>query len=512
MLPGVRSPPRSSPRTDRGSGAKGSTTTRRPSTRHAPATNPSTRNVWVTSPFMRMTAFRYCSGSTRVRSAHESRTLSHFGQEPNRRRRFGVRQRRAWNVQELPPVLVTEAPQRLEPLERAHDLGHVHHAPGTDVTPRGGAEGGEVATDDLRARLRRIMRFRLVDGEVPLPRARVPECRLVVMEDMGAHARSAPGAQRFEATQPVLVLDVGDNFPRRHRARGGECPNRRSETLRLLALVREVRLAEGGAQEGVVTPGEQVQRLAHHRRLDDRPADERALERLPPKACSCASRCRCKATDGHWACTPTRCSITAVGESRFRSSKSWRASVARFSSRNVRTRSGSQPLLPPVRMDATEPERTRFELAAQVTRGQRLPADRSRRRHASSSGIQAASSTSPSGSATKARLPTRSHRTSTRSRTIPRWRSSTWAVNATGPGSSTGSRLLLDLADHRLGRELAGLDPAARDRPVGCSPDPPAGHEQLIAEAEDRRRDFELLRLTSVSPNMRSTSSSSGPP
>src|SRR5687768_17204244 len=43
--------------------------------------------------------------------------------------------------------------------------------------------------------------------------------------------------------------------------------------------------------------------------------------------------------DGHCACIPTRRSITAVGESRFRSSSSWRASAARFSSRSVRTRS-----------------------------------------------------------------------------------------------------------------------------------------------------------------------------
>src|SRR5688572_25559127 len=36
---------------------------------------------------------------------------------------------------------------------------------------------------------------------------------------------------------------------------------------------------------------------------------------------------------------PTSRSITAFGERRFRSSRSWRASVARFSSRSVRTRS-----------------------------------------------------------------------------------------------------------------------------------------------------------------------------
>src|SRR5438132_203749 len=39
------------------------------------------RIVRAMSPFIRMTAFRYCSGSTRVRSAHASSTLSHFGRK-----------------------------------------------------------------------------------------------------------------------------------------------------------------------------------------------------------------------------------------------------------------------------------------------------------------------------------------------------------------------------------------------------------------------------------------------
>ena len=53
---------------------------------------------------------------------------------------------------------------------------------------------------------------------------------------------------------------------------------------------------------------------------------------------------------GHCACIPTRRSITADGERLFRSRRSWRASVARFSSRSVRTRS---PLaeVTPVRHD-----------------------------------------------------------------------------------------------------------------------------------------------------------------
>jgi hypothetical protein len=46
---------------------------------------------------------------------------------------------------------------------------------------------------------------------------------------------------------------------------------------------------------------------------------------------------------GDCACIPTRRSITAVGESRVRWKRSCRASVARFSSRSVRTRSATGP-------------------------------------------------------------------------------------------------------------------------------------------------------------------------
>src|SRR5689334_6379177 len=50
--------------------------------------------------------------------------------------------------------------------------------------------------------------------------------------------------------------------------------------------------------------------------------------------------------DGHCACMPTRRSITAVAESRFRSNSSCRARVARFSSRSVRVRSAMCRRLP----------------------------------------------------------------------------------------------------------------------------------------------------------------------
>src|SRR5919106_3654532 len=135
--------------TERDSRATGSSTTRPFSTRQVPATNPSTRNVGATAPFMRMTFFRYCSGSTRVRSAKREQHVVPLRQEANGRRSLGIWQRRARDVEELAAVLVAKAAQRLEPLERTVELRHVHHARGADVASRHGAERREVTTEDL---------------------------------------------------------------------------------------------------------------------------------------------------------------------------------------------------------------------------------------------------------------------------------------------------------------------------------------------------------------------------
>ena len=56
-------------------------------------------------------------------------------QQANGRRSFRARQRGARDIEELAPVLVAEATHRLQPLERARDLRHVHHGPGDDVAP-----------------------------------------------------------------------------------------------------------------------------------------------------------------------------------------------------------------------------------------------------------------------------------------------------------------------------------------------------------------------------------------
>ena len=181
-------------------------------------------------------------------------------------------------------MLVAEAAQRLEPFERTLELRHVHHAPGDDVASRRGAERREVPTEDRGPRLDRVVRLRLLDRDEPALGTRVPERRLVVVQDVRAHPCAAPGAARIDAGEPVLALEMRERFLRGHGTCRGERAHRRREALRGGRLPRKVRLAERRAEERVVAPCDEVQRLPHHGRLDDGGARELALERLAPEA------------------------------------------------------------------------------------------------------------------------------------------------------------------------------------------------------------------------------------
>ena len=112
-------------------------------------------------------------------------------QEANGRRGVGVRERRAGDVEELAAVLVAEAAERLEPLERARDLRDAHHRPRPDVLPRRRPERREIATEDLRAGLGRIEPLRVVERDESPRGARAPESRFVVVHEVRAHARRA---------------------------------------------------------------------------------------------------------------------------------------------------------------------------------------------------------------------------------------------------------------------------------------------------------------------------------
>ncbi len=181
-------------------------------------------------------------------------------------------------------MLVAEATQRLEPIERALELGHVHHAPGDDVATRRRSERGEVATNDLGARLDGIVRLRLLDRDKTALGTRAPERRLVVVHQVRTYPRAAPGVASVDACEAVLALDVCERFPGGDGACRGQCADRGCESMRLRRLPWEVRLTQRRAQERVVMPRDQVQRLPHHRRLDHGATRELALERLAPEA------------------------------------------------------------------------------------------------------------------------------------------------------------------------------------------------------------------------------------
>ena len=102
---------------------------------------------------------------------------------------------------------------------------------------RRGPERREVATEDDGARLDRNVGLRLVERDEPARGTRLPERRLVVVQEVRAHPRCAPGAARVDAGEPVLALELGERFCRGHGTVRGERPHRRREPLRDRGLI-----------------------------------------------------------------------------------------------------------------------------------------------------------------------------------------------------------------------------------------------------------------------------------
>ena len=204
-----------------------------------------------------------------------------------------------------------------------------------------GPEGGEVATEHLGARLGGVVLLGLVESDEPALGPPVPERGLVVMEEMRTQAGGAPGTARLDALEPVLLLEVGDRVRRGHGTRGGQRARRRGETLRDRRLRREIRLVHRRPDECVVLRGDEVERsrIAVALITVPRASSRSSAPRRKPVA---RVQTQTYGARGHCACIPTRRSTIAVGERRLRSSRSWRARVARFSSRSVRTRSATR--------------------------------------------------------------------------------------------------------------------------------------------------------------------------
>ena len=97
-----------------------------------------------------------------------------------------------------------------------------------------GPERGEVAAEDLRARLGRVVRLGLVDRDESARGTRAPERRLVVVEEVRADARAAPGAGALDPGEPVLALEVRERLRGGHgaRARRARAPSGASRSAR----------------------------------------------------------------------------------------------------------------------------------------------------------------------------------------------------------------------------------------------------------------------------------------
>jgi len=204
-------------------------------------------------------------------------------QEAHRRRRVGGGQRGAGEIEQLAPVLVAEAAQRLEGVG---EVGDAEPRPLGDVGARRGPEGAEVPVDELGAGGREIERSRLGLRLVERERPRRPERSLGGIEEVRVPADCVEDAARLDVDVAVLPLEMLEGGLHRQRSLLGELANPRHGQER----VREVRLVEPGRhvaqrrpEDGIVARGEQVERPSHHRRLHDLSLAERPLERLAPE-------------------------------------------------------------------------------------------------------------------------------------------------------------------------------------------------------------------------------------
>ena len=231
-----------------------------------------------------MTLFRYSLREHARSVGPGEQDVVPLRQEAHGRRRLCVRQRRARDVEKLAPLLVTEAAQRLEQLQRRVDLGTCIML---QARCRGASRGRKQRGSGGRSR------------RAPRPgRARpARRSRRSGVRSAAARAPSRGGGRCERATravcqarracnagEAVLALELGKRLRRCDGAVTGQRAHRRGELLRPLRLPGEVRLAHRRADKRIVARGDEMQRPSHHRRLHDRGPPEQALERLAPEA------------------------------------------------------------------------------------------------------------------------------------------------------------------------------------------------------------------------------------
>jgi len=212
---------------------------------------------------------------------HEQRRVP-GRQEAHRRGGLRGRQRCTREVEQLAALLVPE-PAKRQPLERARERAHAHPGPVGDVGARRRTERTEVAADEVLARiLLGELRLRpdpllgeaVQIGAAPLPCARRRHAHEIDPD---------PDARNPQAGGGDLRL-----LPRPVREQAAQAVGRPPERALVAALhAARPRLPLGAHRdhEGpVVAARDDVDRVAHQRRLDERAPLERARQRLALEA------------------------------------------------------------------------------------------------------------------------------------------------------------------------------------------------------------------------------------
>ena len=260
-------------------------------------------------------------------------------EEAHRNRSLGGRKRRAREVEQLAALLVAEAAE-LHPLERLRERADAHPGPVGDVRPRRRPERAEVAADEVFPRLEL--------GELRLR----PDPLLGEAEEVGPAPLPGPGGRHADEVGPEpdpgkpeaglrdLLLR-----PRPVREEAAEPLGRAPQVALVRALhaprPRAPLLADRDRERPVVAARDDVDRAAHQRRLHQRAPLERAGHRLALRGRRPATRGRRRSTARTATARSPSARRRAAAAARRRSSSSWRASIARFSSRDVSTRSAT---------------------------------------------------------------------------------------------------------------------------------------------------------------------------
>jgi len=229
------------------------------------------------------TTERYSSGTICVPAGVDEQGRVPGRQEAWRCRRVGRGKRGTGQVEQFLAVLVPEPPQ-LHAFESRLDVADREHGPVGDVRLRRRPERGQVAADEQREPF--------LAGDVliadPVLGRRVKVGAPLLPGSGGRH----PDEVEVDADTacPLAPEELLDLLPAAWTVgeKPAYAPGRRRHIVRLVRVdslpPAPARVANRDGERPVIALGDQVDRRAHQRRLDDRPALERAGQRVTLQA------------------------------------------------------------------------------------------------------------------------------------------------------------------------------------------------------------------------------------